>query len=260
LEIVMGDRGRRYCVVTPYFKEDRAMLKRCMDSVRDQTVGVDHILVADGFPQDWISAETVRHVILDQPHADYGDVARGVGALLAVAEKYDAITFLDADNWYDDDHVECCLTAAQSTPGSAFVAAQRKFVRADGSVMAPVRPAEVPHAEHIDTNCYFFLPKSYHFLHYWCTIPQELSPSGDHLFYLLLKLNSVNLGVVPKPTVNYFCNFEHIYREIGEQPPPGAKPILNWKNQQAWINSLSPDELGLVRSLTGLGLVQDAGG
>jgi hypothetical protein len=68
----------------------------------------------------------------------------------------------------------------------------------------------------------------------------------------------VNLGVVPKPTVNYFCNFEHIYREIGEQPPPGAKPILNWKNQQAWIKSLSPDELGLVRSLTGLGLVQNA--
>jgi hypothetical protein len=53
----MRDRGGRYCVVTPYFKEDRAMLKRCMDSVRRQTAKVDHMLVADGFPQDWISTE-----------------------------------------------------------------------------------------------------------------------------------------------------------------------------------------------------------
>jgi hypothetical protein len=253
----MGDRDLRYCVVTPYFKEEKAMLKRCMDSVRRQIAGVEHMLVADGFPQDWISAEPVRHLILDRPHADYGDVARGVGALTAVAEKCDAIAFLDADNWYDDDHVACCLTAAQQTPGSAYVAAQRKFVRHDGSVMAPVRPAEVPHAEHIDTNCYFFLPKSYHFLHYWCTIPQELSSSGDHLFYLLLQLHSMTQAVVPKPTVNYLCNFEHIYRHIGEEPPPGARPLVNWNNQQTWINSLSPDELDLVRSLTGLALVQN---
>ena len=73
------------------------MLKRCMDSVRRQTTKVDHMLVADGFPQDWISTEPVRHLILDRPHADYGDVARGVGALTAVAEKYDGIAFLDAE-------------------------------------------------------------------------------------------------------------------------------------------------------------------
>lgn len=253
----MGDSSKRYCVVTPYFKEDQVMLRRCMGSVRRQTVKVDHMLVADGFPQDWISAEPVRHLILDRPHADYGDVARGVGALVAVAEKYDGIGFLDADNWYDDDHVACCLAAVQDAPASAFAAAQRKFVRPDCSVMGPVRPAEVPHAEHIDTNCYFFFPKSYHFLHYWCTIPQELSSSGDHLFYLLLKVHSLTPAVVPKPTVNYLCNFEHIYRHLGEEPPPGARGLVDWNNQQAWINSLSPDELGLVRSLTGLGLVQN---
>ena len=60
----MGGGGGRYCVVTPYFKEDRAMLQRCMDSVRRQTTKVDHMLVADGFPQDWISTEPVRHLIL----------------------------------------------------------------------------------------------------------------------------------------------------------------------------------------------------
>jgi hypothetical protein len=254
----MEDGGKRYCVVTPYFKEEPALLTRCMDSVLRQTVAVDHILVADGFPQEWISTKSVRHVILDRAHSDYGNVARGVGALLAVAEKYSGIAFLDADNWYDDDHIACCLAAAQASPNSVFAAAQRKFVRPDGSVMVSVRPAEVPYAQHIDTNCYFFLPNSYQFLHRWCTMPQELSESGDHLFYLLLQTSGLAPAVVPKPTVNYLCMFEQVYRDKGEVPPVGAKPSLDWSNRQAWLNALSPDDLGLVRSLTGLNLNQDA--
>jgi hypothetical protein len=253
----MDNGDKRYCIVTPYFKEEPPLLNRCMDSVRRQTVAVDHILVADGFPQEWVSTKPVRHVILDRPHGDYGNVARGVAALMAVAEKYDGIAFLDADNWYDDDHVECCLAAARDSPNSAIAAAQRKFTRPDGSVMVAVRPAEVPYAEHIDTNCYFFFPSSYQFLHHWCTIPQELSASGDHLFYLLLKTNGLVPAVVPKATVNYHCMFEQVYRDQGEEPPPGAKPTLNWNNRQAWINTLSPDDLSLVRSLTGLNLPQE---
>lgn len=253
----MDRAENRYCVITPYYKEEVWMLRRCIESVRRQTVPVDHILVADGFPQDWLTAERIRHITLDQPHRDYGDFARGVGALMAVAEKYDAITFLDADNWYDDDHVQCCLEVAKSCPGNAFVAAQRRFVRPDGSVMSG-RVAEAPHADHIDTNCYFFLPRAYAFLHYWCTIPQELSPSGDHLFYLLLKANGIHPAIVPKPTINYLCMFEQVYRARGEEPPPGAKPSVDWRNQQAWIDALSPAELDLARALSGLALPQAA--
>ena len=253
----MDHGGKRYCVVTPYFKEEPSLLNRCIDSVVRQTVAADHILVADGFPQEWISTTRVRHAILDRPHGDYGNVARGIGALMAVAEKYQGIAFLDADNWYDDDHIECCLAAAQISPQSVFVAAQRRFVRPDGSVMVSVRPAEVPYAQHIDTNCYFFLPRSYQFLHRWCTMPQELSASGDHLFYLLLHTNALAPAVVPKPTVNYTCMFEQVYRDQNEVPPPGAKPTLDWNNRQAWINTLSPDDLNLVKLLTGLNLTQE---
>jgi hypothetical protein len=253
----MGGGDKRYCVVTPYYKEDPSLLNRCLDSVARQTVAVDHIVVADGFPQPWLSSKPVRHIMLDRAHADYGNVARGIGALLAVSEKYSGIAFLDADNWYDDDHVESCLAAAQSSPGCVFAAAQRKFVRPDGSLMETVRPAEVPHADHIDTNCYFFLPSAYQFVHRWCTIPQELSESGDHLFYLLLQMNGLAPAVVPKATVNYLCMFEQVYRDKGEVPPAGAKPTLNWGNRQAWLNGLSPDEIALVRSLTGLNLQQE---
>lgn len=252
----MSRSDKRYCVVTPYYKEDREMLTRCMDSVRRQTVRADHVLVADGFPQDWIDQAPVRHLKLDRAHADYGNFARGVGALAAVAEEYDGICFLDADNWYDDTHIEACLEVAAARPDTPFIAAQRRFVRPDGTVMARVQPAEMPHHQHVDTNSMFLLPPAYPHVHRWCTMPQALSPSGDHLFFLVLVMAGFPPASTPKATVNYLCMFENIYLEQGETPPLGAKPILNWPNRQQWINELSPAELERVRGLVGLNLPQ----
>lgn len=248
--------SKKYCVVTPYFREDADMLRRCMDSVSRQTVRADHVLVADGFPQDWIDQEPVRHQKLDRPHADYGNFARGVGALGALAEGYDAICFLDADNWYDDDHIATCLAAAEAMPQASYVAARRRFVRPDASVMAGFEPAEYPEHEHVDTNC-LFLPRAvYPYLHRWCTMPRELSASGDHLFFLGLLMAGLTAAPTARPTVNYLCMFEHVYLGRGEPPPPGAKPILDWAKCQAWLNGLSPEALAHVNALVGLNLPQ----
>ena len=56
----------RPMVITPYYKEDPALLRRCMKSVREQTTPTEHMLVADGHPQDWIDAEPVRHLAADE--------------------------------------------------------------------------------------------------------------------------------------------------------------------------------------------------
>src|SRR5260221_12772714 len=107
----MSARVNRFAIVTPYYQEPRATLERCIASVRAQTVGCDHFLIADGFPQTWIDEAQARHISLDQAHKDYGHVARGIGALLAVSEAYDGIGFLDADNWLDENHVAACVRA-----------------------------------------------------------------------------------------------------------------------------------------------------
>jgi len=69
----------RVAVITPYYKEDRLVLERCLRSVRKQTVAVDHFLVSDGFPQDWLDHEEVRHFRLGKSHGDYGNTPRGIG-------------------------------------------------------------------------------------------------------------------------------------------------------------------------------------
>ncbi|MFV3129919.1 glycosyltransferase family 2 protein [Niveispirillum sp. KHB5.9] len=249
--------GKRYCVVTPYFQEERPVIERCLRSVQAQTVPVDHLMVADGHPQAWLDGEPVRHLKLDRSHGDYGNMARGIGALLAAGEKYDAIAFLDADNWYDADHIEQCLAAADAAPvRPEIVAAQRRLVRADGSLLR-VRPPDLPHFDRMDTNCYLFLPPSYHLLAKWCTIPRELAQHGDDLFYFFCKAEKASFAVTDLRTVNYTYMFESVYREIGEEPPPGAKPPVSWDQTQEWLATLTPEEIVLARRGTGLHLRDD---
>lgn len=250
-----GDAQRRFCVVTPYYQEDRDLLERCLTSVRQQTVAADHILVADGFPRSWLNDHPVRHVVLDQAHSDYGNVARGIGALMAVSEKYDGIAFLDADNWFDDDHIATCLASAQDSPDAPYVIAQRDYIRIDGSVMALGETEDVPMGDHVDTNCYFFLPPSFHLLHYWCTLPRELSSHGDRFFRSILKAHlTAPPAITARRTVKYRCLFESIYRTIGEMPPPGAKPNVSLRTGLDWLNSLRDADLALVEQMSGLRL------
>lgn len=245
---------RRYCVITPYYKENRGLIERCLASVRGQTVAVDHMVVADGHPQDWLDGVGVRHIRLDRPHGDYGNVARGIAALIAIAEKYDAIAFLDADNWYNEEHFESCLAAASARGQAPYVVARRDFVRPDGSAMAFARSEDVPDGDHVDTNCYLFLPPSYALLHYWCTIPREFSAVGDRLFRQIMKTRLPPPAVTDHKTVNYTCLFEALYRSLGETPPSGAKPNVDWGPALAWLRQRSAQELPLVDELSGLAL------
>jgi len=244
----------RYGVITPYYREDRAILERCLASVSAQTVAADHILVADGFPQDWIDSAGVRHIRLDRAHGDYGNVARGIAAQIAVAEKYDAIAFLDADNWYRDDHLEVCLAAAAALPRAPYVIAQRDFVRLDGSVMPLPRSEDYPAGDHVDTNCYLFLPASYGQLHYWCSLPREFSSVGDRLFRQVLKARLGPPALAERKTVAYTCLFEGVYRAIGEAPPPGAKPGVDWRPALTWLAERAPEDLPIIDELSGVAL------
>ena len=49
-----------------------------MASVRRQTVPTEHLLVADGHPQDWLESESVRHLRLDRSHGDFGNTPQEI--------------------------------------------------------------------------------------------------------------------------------------------------------------------------------------
>lgn len=236
----------RYAIVTPYYLEPRATLERCIASVRNQTVAADHIVVADGMPQDWLDAMPVHHLRLRQCHADFGNTPRGLGAMLALAEQYDAIGFLDADNWYDPDHVEACVAAAA---GADAVIARRRFVRYDGSVMdIPDEP------DHVDTSCFWLHTGALHLAHFWL-MPSPLAPICDRVYYAMIKARHLKLGCVQSATVNYTCQYETLYRALGEVPPPGAKPNVDVMPICRWLLGLSERDRRRVALQCGVDLV-----
>jgi hypothetical protein len=238
----------RYAVVTPYYKEQRRLLERAMSSVCLQTVPADHLLIADGFPQDWIDAEPVRHFRLDKAHGDYGNTPRGYGAMIAAAEQYDAICFLDADNWLEPDHVEHCLEVAASAADGVcdFVIARRTFRRPDETIM---EIADEPIRQHVDTGCFFFLKGTYHLLPVWMLMPRELSILGDRIFWKAVQGNPLFVGVAKRPTVNYHCLWAGMYRSLGEEPPADAKASIDRQPIDTWLASLSDRERQIVERL-----------
>jgi glycosyltransferase involved in cell wall biosynthesis len=218
----MGTVMGKYIFVTPYYKEDPKFLKRCLESVKNQTIACDHILIADGFPQKWIHAAGVRHISLDQAHADAGNTSRGLGLLLAIAEEYDGIGLLDADNWLEKNHLEICLEAASKVEGGIancdFVIAQRYLRRIDETIMP--FPEE---DDHVDTSCFFFLPGSYSFLPQWSLIPKRLSAVGDRFFFAFIMQKGLRVATTNTKTVNYHNMYAYPYSALGETPPVDAK-------------------------------------
>ena len=241
-------RSGRYAIITPYYKESTEVLKHCIKSVLDQTVAADHFVVADGFPQDWIDGTGVRHIRLDRSHADFGDTPRGIGAMIAASEGYQAIGFLDADCWLEPSHVEYCLELAeQAGPiGCDYVIALRHERRPDGTIM---NVGQVSPELHVDTNCYFFLRSAFHVLPVWSSIPREVSIVGDRLFYKAVKANSLRSVIAARKTVNYTCMWESIYRSMGEPPPDGAKPNPDHERAERWIRELSASERAVTNRL-----------
>ena len=219
----------KIAVITPYYKEPMDQMERCLLSVREQTVAADHFLISDGHPQSWLDLTGVRHIRLGKSHGDYGNTPRGIGAQLAISEDYDAVCFLDADNWYDKNHVQLCLQAALELTGQLqdcdYVVAKLRLVRPDLTVMDEF-PAE---SGHIDTNRFFMLRGSFHLIPYWNLMPNEYSAIGDRLFNLLMRQQKLSVAQTTQVTVNYFNLWASTYLKRGEKIPADAKPNIDSK-------------------------------
>lgn len=242
-------------IVTAYYKEDRAVLEHCIASVQAQTAAVDHMLVADGHPQDWIDDLPVRHIRLDRSHGDYGNTPRVVGAIMAISEGYEGIGFLDADNWVEQDHIATCHDTAAQCPDADYLTARWILRRPDRTAL-PLPDDLFP--DHVDTNCFFFRPGSFHFISHFSVMPQELSIVGDRVFSMAARGAQLTSAKLPHPTVNYACLWPSLYRLAGEEPPPEAKPDIDSSFVVPWLQQQTPRALELISRRCGVRFVVPA--
>lgn len=233
----------RVAVITPYYQESDFYLQRCMDSVASQHYPCTHFLVADDRAKPLVSGRAgVRHVELGRAHADYGDTPRAIGSLLAVAEGFDAIAYLDADNYYLPEHIAGLVATWQQQQGLIdVIASQRFFVYPDGRLMPLADRMDVRAG--VDTNCLFLAGRALPLAHAWLRIPGPLHAFGDRVFWLILAAAGLRMGQLAQTTVAYTSNWRIHYLRLGELPPPDAKDLGRATLQAlAWWQALPAAE------------------
>ena len=219
----------RVAVISPYYKEPLDVLRRCHESVLGQQGDVTHFMVADGFPAaDVDSWENVVHIKIPN-HADYGDTPRGVGAACAAANGFDAICFLDADNWYEPNHIETMRSIVQMT-GAQVVTATRTIIAADGRVLGICK--ESNGIDFNDTNCYFLTRAAFPACAVWLFKDLSESIVGDRVFWRAVQTGGYTRAHSIVPTVNYVTTLAFHYQMFGETPPDDSKLIAQFNDDQ----------------------------
>lgn len=214
----------RVAVVTPYFKEPLEVLRRCHDSVAAQThADVFHVMVADGHPRAELDAWPVRHLPLPWNNGDYGDTPRVTGALAAAAQGADAIAFLDADNWFEPEHLAVMIKAARDA-SAHVVTATRNLMRPDGSFLGVDKASDGQ--TFCDMNCYFFTRPAFGAIGAFAFKDPRSAIVDDKILWSIVAGSNATRTHVARPTVNYTTLWAISYLERGEPPPPGARVML----------------------------------
>jgi glycosyltransferase involved in cell wall biosynthesis len=212
----------RVAIVTPYCNEGDDILAICLSSVRDQRYeDCRHFLVADGFPNRLVAAADVQHIILPCAHRDNGNLARCVGSIAAASEGYDAIAFLDADNWYRDDHIARLVELHKQT-GAAVCTAGRTIHRLDGSFLR-IDVAFSDGVNFTDTSCLCIFRPAFDLLPLWGSMPPQFGPICDRVMWAAIRSRDLKTAHSREPTVAFRSQYASDYTAHGETPPPTAK-------------------------------------
>jgi hypothetical protein len=214
----------KVAVVTPYHKETEAVLMRCRDSVSRQTYPCTHIMVADGHALSLFDhMQGVLHVTLPIENADYGNTPRAIGGLLADAYGFDAVAWLDADNWYNIDHIERMVGVAETHQNIQLVSCRRRFYDSYQNDL-DITEAEEDMGSHVDTNCWFVLRSGFSLLRFWL-LPKALAAIGDRLLLGKVVQDQFHRVATQDRTVCYQTLWASHYIQAGLPPPPGAKHL-----------------------------------
>lgn len=147
----------RIAVITAYSGESTEWLEQCQLSVKRQAVDTTHYLIADGvgLPNDYDWSGPV--VQLPFQHRDYGDTPRAIGSMLAAGNDFQALCYLDADNWFLPGHLES-LIDLQRKEKSDICVSSRWLIDESDRLLGQCY--EVDADTFVDTNCYLLMKSS----------------------------------------------------------------------------------------------------
>ncbi|MEM1114384.1 MAG: glycosyltransferase family 2 protein [Pseudomonadota bacterium] len=230
----------RIAVVTPYFKESTDILRQCHESVAGQSYAVDHFMVADGYPKHAVARWPVEHFVLPEAHADNGNTPRAIASLSAIARQYDAVTYLDADNWYRPEHIATLVKVRDET-GAAICISGRSIHHLNGSVLFPKGERDDGRA-HADTSCMMFWREAFKLIPLWNLMPPQWGPICDKIMWFAIGQSGLQRSFTAKPTVCFRSQYQLHYEHAGVPVPKGAIKPPGMNDAIDYWNTLSDKE------------------
>ncbi len=210
----------KVAVVTPYHDVPFEWLAQCNASVKAQTHPATHILVADGKPIDQARKLDAQHIRLPVKHGDYGDTPRCIGSFSAAAQGFDAIAYLDADNWFLEDHIASLVKAHRKT-GAAVCTSMRQLHDLDGTLIGYCLNSDG--RDFCDTNCLFLTRGAYDVLPTWTLMDPKWHAIGDRVMWSAIKQRNVATENTGLFTSAYRTSFVRHYEALGVPIPAGLR-------------------------------------
>jgi hypothetical protein len=209
----------RVAVVTPHLREPGEWFSRCLESVREQTIPCTHFVVDDG-GDACPEGPGVERITLPRPHEDWGDTARAIGAVSAIGRGFDAIAWLDADNWFLPEHIETMLSTHVQT-GAAVVTSTRTLHHRDGRVLGPCY--ECDGRTFVDANCLFLVRAAFSLIAGWYLLDPAHHVIADRVFWNAVVRSGLPHAHTGRATVAYRTPYRVHYEAFGQAAPANPK-------------------------------------
>lgn len=236
----------KVAVITPYHTEPLDMLRRAHDSVTAQTHACTHYMIADGHPRPEIETWQVRHIALTTAHHNNGNTPRAKGTLDAIENDFDAIAYLDADNWFEPNHIADLISHQQQT-GADIVSSGRVIHGIDGEVLLPAGE-QGDGTETADTSTLLFNKTAFTILPLWGTMPDELGPNCDRYIFKGAQAAGGKHHHTGQLTMHFTSRYAPHYRAAGQPIPADATAMHAMKESDQFIRRVGPKGLSHILS------------
>ena len=216
---------KKIAVITPYNNENYDIIKKANQSVLEQGVRefeCEHIIIADGKDENNNLSKLKCHKIeLDKNYNDNGNMPRSIGTKYAINNKFDFIMYLDADNWFLNDHIVSLINLINDQ--NHIACSYRSFYTFDEKKMSYIEDDDCLSKKFVDTSCYLIPKLFFEYINIWHLIPKETSQWCDRIFYFNLLKNKCPIKYSEQHTVAFRSLYEVHYLNSNLDLPKNVK-------------------------------------
>ena len=216
---------KKIAVITPYYNEDLNLIKKANESVlnqRNEEFECEHIIIVDGYDNNnFLKNLNCFSLELKENHKDNGNTPRSFGTSLAISKNYDYIMYLDADNWFLENHTKTLFDLIKFE--NTIACSYRTFFTSDGEKLDYLEDSDSLQKKHVDTSCYLIPSFFFKFINIWHLIPKPTSQWCDRIFFNYLNRMKIPIRFSEKHTLAFRSLYQVHYKNNKDLMPKYPK-------------------------------------